>query len=115
MVETEQKKKAQGHSADFSPTDYPVIRDESWLANELLLLDEAETQNLPVRQFKCKSCHCVNSYLADSDRADQIMRSGRMMMHRHNCINRGCYCHTACGKPTQIATRVMDWGDVPFE
>lgn len=108
MVEA--KKEHPAHSL----VSYPVSRDEVWLANELLLLHDAEHGNVPVRQFKCSNCACVNTYLADHHRTEEILTSGRRMMHRVNCGNRGCYCHTGLGPPKRIATRIVDWGLVPF-
>jgi len=109
-MEAARQKKDLGHS----PDSFPVVRDEEWLANEELLLYDAEWGNQPVRQFKCKKCFCVNSYLANHERAAEIMSTGRRMHHRPNCINRGCFCHTALGTPTEIITRIVDWGDIPF-
>jgi len=97
-----------------APNPYPITKDETWLANEMLLLYDAEQGNEPVRQFKCTKCFCVNTYLADTDRAREIMGTGRKMHFRPNCINNGCYCHTGLGPPVEIKTRIQDWGDIPF-
>lgn len=104
------KKSNQEHSPDF----FPVTQSEQWLADEQLLLYDAEQGNVPVRQFKCTSCFCVNTYLADTDRAAEIMSTGRKMHFRPNCINNGCYCHTGLGPVKEIKTRIVDWGDIPF-
>lgn len=93
---------------------FPKTQTEEWLANELLLLHDAESGNVPLRQFKCSNCSCINTYFADHHRAEEILSSGRRMMHRPSCRNRGCYCHTGLGPPKTIATRIVDWGDIPF-
>ena|SRR6266498_6104648 len=106
-----EKKESQDSSQNSS---FPKTRSEEWLANELLLLADAEAGNVPLRQFKCANCTCINTYLADSERTEQILSSGRRMMHRVTCRNRGCYCHTGLGEFVTLATRVIDWGDIPF-
>jgi hypothetical protein len=86
----------------------------SFSANEELLLADAEVGNIPLHQFQCTKCRCINTYLATSDRVNEILTSGRRMMHRINCINRGCYCHTGLGPIVVIKTREVDYGSVPF-
>jgi hypothetical protein len=87
---------------------------QSFLANELVLLAEMEEGNIPLHQFKCTKCFCVNTYLATSERVNEILTSGRRMMHRIECRNRGCYCHTGLGPTVVIKTREVDYGSVPF-
>lgn len=92
----------------------PQDSSQSFLANELELLAEAEEGNISLHQFKCTKCHCINTYLATSKRVNEILTSGRKMMHRIECKNRGCYCHTGLGLTVVIKTREIDYGSVPF-
>jgi len=87
---------------------------DSFLANEQLLLHDAEEGNVPVRQFKCSNCACVNTWLDDHPMVKVILETGKNMRHSLRCRNRGCYCHTGLGPPKTIGTRIVDWGDIPF-